>query len=85
MPGATRSRRRATPASGERAVGIAAGITWGFAPPAGPTWWTQHGCNTQPSSQDTCQRASDTYGIAAGVTFGDRAGGRSYLVDEPRL
>ncbi len=44
--------------------GIAANVTWGFAPADVRTWWADNHCSTAPISTNTCQRASDTYGIS---------------------
>lgn len=63
----------AAPSACQRAsdrYGIAANVTWGFAPSDVQAWWTSNNCMTAPASGDTCQRAADTYGISAGVTFG---------------
>jgi hypothetical protein len=45
-------------------------FTFGFAPPNIQRWWTQTGCATHRRVPDTCQLASDRYGVVAGVTFG---------------
>jgi hypothetical protein len=42
----------------------------GFAPQGRRSQWILLGCTTSPSSPDTCQKASDLFGIDAGVTFG---------------
>jgi hypothetical protein len=35
------------------------------------SWWVANGCNTRPLFlADACERASDTYGIFAGMTWG---------------
>lgn len=49
------------------------GPFFGYAPfdPAADDWWYAHNCATTPLfSLDICQRASDTFGIRANVTWG---------------